>query len=306
MSVSAAQQRGATPLVLAAFLTTVILLGSNFVAVRFSNRELPPFWGAAVRFLIASVLLLAWARLRRTPFPRGRVLHGCIAFGVLVFFGMYSLMYWALLFVPSGVASVIFSTIPLVTFLMAVGLRMEPFRWSGLLGGGIVVAGIGAVSWASLSADVPKNPLAAVFLAALCAAASGIVVKRMGGGHPVSYNAVAMGIGGLGLLALSAWVGEPRVIPEQRETFVALAWLVTSAIAAFTLMIWVIGRWTASANAYGSVLQPLVTIPVAAWLIGEGVTPPFLVGAAIVFVGVYVGVLHRPKPRPPLAQAQTP
>ena len=40
---------------LAAFLGTVVLAGLNFVAVRFSNRELPPFEGAALRFRISLV-----------------------------------------------------------------------------------------------------------------------------------------------------------------------------------------------------------------------------------------------------------
>ncbi len=47
---------------LAAFVVAVIVLGVNFVAVRFSNQELPPFWGAALRFIIASVLLFMVVR----------------------------------------------------------------------------------------------------------------------------------------------------------------------------------------------------------------------------------------------------
>ncbi|HEY6102605.1 MAG TPA: hypothetical protein VI007_05190 [bacterium] len=38
----------------AAFLAVVIIGGSNFVAVRFSNRELPPFWGASIRFFASA------------------------------------------------------------------------------------------------------------------------------------------------------------------------------------------------------------------------------------------------------------
>jgi hypothetical protein len=41
-------------LVLTAFLTLVLIGGANFVAVRFSNVELAPFWGAGSRFLLAS------------------------------------------------------------------------------------------------------------------------------------------------------------------------------------------------------------------------------------------------------------
>ncbi len=37
-------------LTLAAFAVAVTLGGGNLLAVRVSNRELPPFWGAGLRF----------------------------------------------------------------------------------------------------------------------------------------------------------------------------------------------------------------------------------------------------------------
>jgi hypothetical protein len=45
---------------LVAFFAVVILGGSNAVAVRFSNFELPPFWGATLRFASAVRLGLTW------------------------------------------------------------------------------------------------------------------------------------------------------------------------------------------------------------------------------------------------------
>lgn len=41
--------------VLLVFAIAVLIGGSNFVAARFSNRELAPFWGAGLRFGIAGV-----------------------------------------------------------------------------------------------------------------------------------------------------------------------------------------------------------------------------------------------------------
>jgi hypothetical protein len=35
---------------LAAFTALVVVGGGNFLAVRLSNLELPPFWGAGLRF----------------------------------------------------------------------------------------------------------------------------------------------------------------------------------------------------------------------------------------------------------------
>src|SRR5438270_372850 len=47
--------------VLSVFVAVVLIGGTNFVAVRFSNRELPPFWGAGLRFALAALFLQAVA-----------------------------------------------------------------------------------------------------------------------------------------------------------------------------------------------------------------------------------------------------
>ena len=67
--------------ILLAFAGVVLLAGSNIVAVRFSNRELDPFWGAGLRFLGASVILWALVARGRYPLPRGRALGGAFVYG---------------------------------------------------------------------------------------------------------------------------------------------------------------------------------------------------------------------------------
>src|SRR5207302_1653941 len=57
--------------VLSVFVAVVLIGGTNFVAVRFSNRELPPFWGAGLRFAIAGLLLVGFAAWRRIRLPLG-------------------------------------------------------------------------------------------------------------------------------------------------------------------------------------------------------------------------------------------
>jgi drug/metabolite transporter (DMT)-like permease len=85
-------------LTLAAFVTVVLFLGVNFVAVKFSNQELQPFWGAALRFIIASSLLFAIVRVRNIPLPHGRALFGAGLYGLFSFAINFGFLYWALTF----------------------------------------------------------------------------------------------------------------------------------------------------------------------------------------------------------------
>jgi drug/metabolite transporter (DMT)-like permease len=77
----------------AAFGLLVLIGGSNFVLVRLSNRELDPFWGAALRWGLASLISFAIVAVRRTALPRGRALVGVVLYGLLYFGAFYAFAY---------------------------------------------------------------------------------------------------------------------------------------------------------------------------------------------------------------------
>ena len=68
---------------LLAFLGAVLLIGSNLVAIRFTNRELDPFWSAGIRFVIASALFYVAMRAAKVSLPSGRALTGALLYGVI-------------------------------------------------------------------------------------------------------------------------------------------------------------------------------------------------------------------------------
>ena len=277
--------------VLLAFLIAVIFLGVNFVAVRFSNQELPPFWGASFRFIIASSLLFIIVRLRGIQLPRGAALKGAALYGLFSFALNFGFLYWALTRVTAGTASVMFAAIPLITQLIASFIGQEKLTLRGLLGALIVMAGIGVVFLEQLRFDVPFVSIAAVLLAATSAGLSGIVVRYYPRSNPMATNVVGMGLAALLLLGMSFVTGETRTLPSLPSTWLALGWLVLSSIVAFVLVVWILSRWSATATSYIGVLTPLVTV-VTAWLLGgETPTITFLAGALLVLAGVYVGVL---------------
>jgi drug/metabolite transporter (DMT)-like permease len=276
---------------LAAFVTAVMFLGVNFVAVRFSNQELPPFWGASFRFIIASGLLFGIVRLRNIPLPQGAALKGATLYGLFSFAISYGFLYWGLTRVSSGMASVTFATIPLVTQLVASLIGQERLTWKGMLGAAVVIVGIAVVFLEQLRFDVPLIYLGAVLLGVVSSALSGIIVKYYPKSHPVSTNVIGMGVGAILLLVFSFVTGETQGLPALPATWLALGWLVLSSIVGFVLIVWLLSRWSATATSYIGVLTPLVTVVAASLLEGETPTPTFLAGSLLVLLGVYVGAL---------------
>jgi drug/metabolite transporter (DMT)-like permease len=273
-----------------AFLAIVLIGGLNGVAIRTSNRELAPFWGGTLRFGIAALVLFGVVALRRVPLPRGAALTGSILYGALGFGAAFGLVYWALVQAPAGLAQVILALVPLLTFLFAVGQGLERFRAQGLAGALVALCGIAIVFAERLGTAAPLLSMVAILAAAACIAESNVVVKRFPRCHPVANNAIAMATGGVMLLGVSLVAGEPRPLPADPRTVAAVAYIsLAGSVILFSLFLFVIARWTASASSYVMLLMPLVAVAAAGALLGESVTPAFLIGGALVLAGVYLG-----------------
>ncbi len=282
-------------LVLIAFIVSTILAGNNAIGVRFSNVELPPFFGAGIRFTAASLLLFLAVLALRLPLPRNRALAGTLIYGALQYGVSYALIYWSLVQVQAGLFQVILALVPLFTFLFAVAHRQESFQWRILVGGLVAVAGIAVIFGDRLGANIPLTPLFAIVLAAACIAEASVLFKTFPRVHPITTNAFAMGVGAVILLVMS-WIGHETVsLPTLPATWVALLYLILlGSIATFVLFLYVLSHWTASASSYQLVLMPIVTVLSASWLAHETVDVAFLVGGALVLTGVYIGALASP------------
>jgi drug/metabolite transporter (DMT)-like permease len=277
-----------------AFVGAFVIGGSNFVAVRYSNEELAPYWGAGVRFALATLLLLAVTRVMRLPLPSGRALVATALYGALSIGVSYALLYWALVSAPAVFASVVVALVPLLTLLLAAAEGLERLSWRGLAGGAVAISGVAVVFGEQLRLDVPLAAGLAALAGAVCIAQANVLAKRLPHLHIFSVNTIAFGVGAALLLALSLLAGEPRALPQRSDTWIALAYLVVpGAIGLFGLFLYVLERLTASATSYVLVLAPIVTVTLGVLLRAEPVTGTLLAGAVLVGIGVYLGALTR-------------
>jgi drug/metabolite transporter (DMT)-like permease len=289
---TAAVPRPPDRLTLAAFVLLIIIGGGNAVAIRFTNQELAPFWGAALRFAPAAVLFAGMMAVLRAPVPRGRGLVGALIYGVLGFGASYAFIYWALLSVGAGLAQTVLALVPLLTLVLAIAHGLERFRIRALVGALLALVGIAVVFGGQAAQEAPFWPIVALIAGGLCVAETTIAIKWFPQSHPVALNAVGMATGTLVLLALSAAAGERWALPALTNTWIALVVLIlVGSVGVFALFVFVVRRWTASATSYQFVLYPFVAVALGAILANENVTGAFLVGGALVLAGVYVGAL---------------
>lgn len=286
------QPPGPDAVTLAAFAVAVTLGAGNFIGVRFSNSELAPFWGAALRFGLAATIFVVTAVALRLTWPRGRELWLTVVYGALSFALFYALMYWALVRVSAGVATVVMAIVPLATVLLAAVQGLERLRLRGAAGAVLACAGIVWMIVGPQALVLPVGALVAMLGASASVAQAVIVGKRISDNHPVVTNAVGMVVGVVLLLALSATAGESWALPRERDVVVALTYLVTLGSGGlFVLVLLIVRRWTASATSYMFVLFPVVTMGLDAWLSDEPITAQALMGALLVMAGVWLGAL---------------
>jgi drug/metabolite transporter (DMT)-like permease len=277
-------------LTLLAYGLSILFAGANAVGVRFTVAELPPFWGATIRFGLSALIFWLLAFVRKVSIPKGRSLVGVLLYGSLAFGVSYAFLYWGLQTIPAGVTQVLLALVPLLTFFFAYFHGLESFRWRGLLGALLAVAGIAYAFFDQPSGSLPILSMLAIIAGAACIAESAVLVKIYPPSDPFITNAIAMTVGTLILVVLSVVAGEAWRLPTQTATWVSIIYLVLfGSVLVFYLFLFVIRRWTASATSYQFVLFPFVTVIIAGWLAGETVNQAFLIGGALVLVGVWIG-----------------
>ena len=285
------------PVTLLAFATVVVTGGLNAIAVRETLGELAPFWSAGLRFALAAAIMIIVVLATGRSFPHGRGLVGAIAYGAVGLSASFALIYTGLVDVSAGTGAVLLALAPLFTFGLAIVQGLERFRLEGLIGAIVALVGVVVVFADRLGADVPLGSLIVIVLGTACIAEAGVIVKWTPRSDPFGTNAVAMVTGALVLIGLTVLTGEPVVAPSEAGTIAAMAYLVVlGSVVMFGAFVFALGRWTASAVSYSTLLVPLVTLSVAALFTGETVTVWLVVGGAIILAGVYVGAFFQ-RPR---------
>ena len=280
------------PVVWSLYAMLVLIWSSTWVAIKLGLDDMPPLLGAGIRFALAGVGLLVFARVSGRSLRTDRVLAGVI--GVLPFAFTYGVIYWAEQYVPSGLAAVLFGVLPIYVALIAsVALRDEPLR--ARLFGGVVLAlaGLAFAFSASVALGDSRFAVAAAIaslLAPLGAAIGNVATKRRGAGvDALVLNGWGAALGGVLLLAVSGlsedWGGAAWT-PAAIGSIAYLAAMGTAV--AFVTLTLLLRELPAVTISFIALLLPFGALMFGAVVDGEPLTVAELAGAALVAAGILV------------------
>jgi len=276
----------------AAFAVCSTIWGSTFLFISIGNDTVPPLWAATLRLGLASLLLVALTRLTGHRLPRGAALRAAAGFGFLNFGLSFCFLYWGEKTVPSGLAAVLYGTIPLSTALFARAAGLERLRALKIAGALVALLGIGVIFSGQLTTRVSALPLAALFAAATLASASGVVLKRGPRLHPLGANAVGTMVGLVVCAAGSFIAGEPHALPAGARAVLPILYLaLAGSVVAFGLYMWLVNHWDVTRISFIAVVVPVVAVLLGAAVRHERLTAGHRAGSLLVLAGLVLGIL---------------
>lgn len=278
------------------FALICLIWGSTWVVIKIGLVGVPPFLGAGLRFVLSAAIVGLPLLLRRKPLALTRDDKLCIlSLGVLIFWLDYACVYWAELYISSGLTAVLFSTMPLMTALMsAFWMRSEKLSARKLAGIAVGMAGTVLLFVPTERLGLmPALGMLSALVASACAAVNLVMMKRYGRhSDPFVLNFFGMSLGAACLLLMSVALESWTNVTWTTANVSAIVYLaVFGSVVAFTAYYWLIKRMDATIVSLSTLIIPIVALLLGwAWL-GEAISPLTLLGVGTILAGVGAAVV---------------
>ncbi len=283
------------PFAISIMVALCALWGSNQGILKLTAVEVHPVFQVGLRCLIAAVLVLVWAILRRerADLRDGTLLPGLVA-GFL--FGVeFLIVAVGLGYTTASHMSVFLYTAPVFT---ALGMNMlvpeERFgagQWAGVL---LAFGGVFAIFASEFLSDRPIDPRqllgdALGMLAGLLWAVTTIVVKasRLTEASASKVTFYQLSIGAVMLLAVSPFLPYGADTRMSAWAWGSILWqAVIIAFVSYLVWFWLMKTYSASKLSIASFLTPIFGVAFGVLVLDETVTVHFTGGAVLILIGI--------------------
>lgn len=288
----------------AAFGAVYVIWGSTYLAIQIALETIPPLLMAGMRHLIAGIVLYTFVRLTGGPQPLRIHWRSTAIIGALLLLGGNGGVCWAEQTVPSGLAALFVTTVPLWMVLLN-WLRRDGVKPAiaevagvvlGLIGVATLIGGLGIVP------GQPVNTVGAVVLiiASLCWSFGSIYSRHAPmPKSPLQATAMEMLTGGVLLLVVGYLTGEgdgfsPAAV-SLRSIFALCYLMVFGSLVAFSAYVWLLQVSTPARVSTYAFVNPIVAVILGYLLAGELLTARTLVAATVIITAVVLITVYGKK-----------
>jgi O-acetylserine/cysteine efflux transporter len=271
-------------------LIVILAWGVNFVVIKVGLHGVPPMLLGALRFALAAFPAVFFVKRPKVP------LRWLLAYGLTISLGQFAFLFYGMYVgMPAGLASLVLQAQAFFTLIFAAMFLGERIRPASLAGLAIAACGLALIGMQGGHAMTFAGFMFTLAAAAMWALGN-VVTKRMGPVDLVSLVVWGSLIPPLPFLGLSLVFEGPARIEASLASIpmlsvFAIAYLAfVATLVGYSLWGKLLARYPASQVAPFSLLVPVIGLVSAALLLGEGLTPMQIAGAALVMAGLMVNV----------------
>jgi len=286
--------------VLAVVVLVAVLIGGNFTALKFALDHSSPLMLAGLRTVIGGTFLLAFAFSRGEKFPtQKRDLFNIFMVSFSITTVSSGFLVYGVSRVTAGVASLIASTMPMFTAVLALLLMKTAITRLATLGLAIGFGGAIVLASPSLGGSSAAIGIGSLIIAAIAWAFGNVYMKwqDMTNVSPIMLVGVQLYMSALCLIPFALLVEGTNEMDWSIGLFAPLLYAAIPANAVtFALLATVVRRATPTQAASTAYLIPLFGV-FFGWLIRDEVLGVAeAVGGALVVCGVYFVVTANSRP----------
>lgn len=266
---------------------------SAFIAASIALRDTGPFVLLTIRFLISTVLLFPLcAFFGHGTFDRRTIVAG-VVLGLLNNAIYLSLSFSALQTLRPEFVIVIVSCAPFATSLIAAAFGVE--KLDGQTMAGIAIGFVGVVVVSGIGVEAPDwRGFAYAAIGTVAFAAGTVIFRRESGRLPVLQTNLWQSIsGGLALLPIALYLGEPFVLPSVPTVAALLYLAVVVTIGGMGLWLILIRTSGAAVAASYHLMNPVFGIILSYLVLGAPLRAADFVGAALIAFGLTITMRAR-------------
>lgn len=292
--------------VVLAFASIYLIWGSTYLAIYYGVETIPPFFLGGTRFILAGSILYAWMLAHGHPHPSMAQWRAAGLIGGLLFLGGNGALCWAETRVPSGVASLVVSTIPIWMVLITHTqhkVKHENARLSKRVVAGLVVGVVGIVLLIGPSqilghGGVDRIGAAALLLGSLSWAIGSLYSPKVGlPKSTMTAAAMEMICGGVLLVLFGLLTPERSAFSidaiSARSALSFIYLIAVGSLVGFTSYNWLLTHSTPARVSTYAYVNPVVAVFLGWAIAGEAVTTRTLAAAALVVAAVALIITHR-------------
>ncbi len=276
------------------FWSLGVIWGSSFLLIKIAVEELGPLPLVSVRIGLAALIMGVYLGLSGRTFPRTRrEILALLYVGVMNTALPFTLITWGEQDIDSGLATVLNSTVPLFTLVLAhFALADERISLQKIVGLGVGFIGIVLLTSRNAESSSPNSfsGQVAVLAASMSYATCAIVIRRyLRRVDPFVTAGSSLIIGGVVIVTITLLTVRPLpdVMALSTDTIAAVLTLaVINTVIAYFLFYALFDVWGATRTTLVTYVMPPIGVTLGAIFLDETVDWKIVTGAGLILVGI--------------------